>query len=85
MEWSKNILTGKKSGQEKKLFQTKVDRRLSDEFRIICISLGKSQSEYMSKVSKLYQDLKQKQGDDKMDTIGDLLKVVIQFQLFGMK
>ena len=39
----------------------------------------------MSKVSKLYQDLKQKQGDDKMDTIGDLLKVVIQFQLFGMK
>ena len=45
----------------------------------------KSQSEYMSKVSKLCQDLKQKQGDDKMDTIGDLLKVVIQFQLFGMK
>ena len=45
----------------------------------------KSQSEYMTKVSKLYQDLKQKQGDDKIDTIGDLLKVVIQFQLFGMK
>lgn len=45
----------------------------------------KSQSEYITKVSKLYQDLKQKQGDDKMDTIGDLLKVVIQFQLFGMK
>ena len=45
----------------------------------------KSQSEYMTKVSKLYQDLKQKQGDDKMDTIGNLLKVVIQFQLFGMK
>ena len=45
MEWSKNILTGKKSGQEKKLFQTKVDRRLSDEFRISCISLGKSQKD----------------------------------------
>jgi|TARA_B100001971_G_C18179220_1_gene531761 hypothetical protein len=46
MEWSKNILTGKKSGQDdKKLFQTKVDRRLSNEFRIICISLGKSQKD----------------------------------------
>ena len=45
MEWSKNILAGKKSGQEKKLFQTKVDRRLSDEFRISCISLGKSQKD----------------------------------------
>ena len=45
----------------------------------------KSQSEYIMKVGKLYQDLKQKQGDDKMNTIGDLLKVVIQFQLFGMK
>ena len=46
MEWSKNILTGEKSGQDdKKLFQTKVDRRLSNEFRIICISLGKSQKD----------------------------------------
>ena len=45
MEWSKNILTGEKSGQGKKLFQTQVDRKLSDEFRIICISLGKSQKE----------------------------------------
>ena len=45
MEWSKNILTGEKSGQGKKLFQTHVDRKLSDEFRIICISLGKSQKE----------------------------------------
>jgi hypothetical protein len=45
MKWSKNILTGEKSGQGKKLFQTHVDRKLSDEFRIICISLGKSQKE----------------------------------------
>ena len=45
MEWSKNILTGKKSGQEKKLFQTKVDRQLSDEFKIVCVSLGKSQKD----------------------------------------
>ena len=45
MEWSKNILTGEKSGQGKKLFQTQVDRKLSDEFRIICISLGKSQKD----------------------------------------
>ena len=45
MEWSKSILTGKKSGVEKKLFQTKVDRRLSDEFKIVCVSLGKSQKE----------------------------------------
>ena len=46
MEWSKNILTGVKSGQDdKKLFQTKVDRRLSNGFRIICISLGKSQKD----------------------------------------
>ena len=26
MKWSRDLLTGKKSGQEKKLFQTKVDR-----------------------------------------------------------
>ena len=45
MKWSKNILTGEKSGQGKKLFQTQVDRKLSDEFRIICISLGKSQKD----------------------------------------
>ena len=45
MEWSKNILTGERSGQGNKLFQTKVDRKLGDEFRIICISLGKSQKE----------------------------------------
>ena len=45
MKWSKNILTGEKSGHGKKLFQTHVDRKLSDEFRIICISLGKSQKE----------------------------------------
>ena len=45
MEWSKNILTGKKSGQEKKLFQTKVDRQLSDEFKIVCVYLGKSQKD----------------------------------------
>tara|TARA_B100002003_G_scaffold63453_1_gene58727 strand:+ start:380 stop:574 length:195 start_codon:yes stop_codon:yes gene_type:complete len=45
MKWSKNILTGEKSGQGKKLFQTHVDRKLSDEFRIICISLGRSQKD----------------------------------------
>ena len=45
MEWSKSILTGKKSGVDKKLFQTKVDRRLSDEFKIVCVSLGKSQKD----------------------------------------
>ena len=45
MEWSKSLLTGKKSGVEKKLFQTKVDRRLSDEFKIVCVSLGRSQKE----------------------------------------
>ena len=45
MDWSKSILTGKKLGQDKKLFQTKVDRRLSDEFKIVCVSLGKSQKE----------------------------------------
>ena len=45
----------------------------------------KSQTEYMTRVSKLYQDLKHKQGDEKLDTIGDLLKIIIQFQLFGMR
>ena len=45
MDWSKSILTGKKSGVEKKLFQTKVDRQLSDEFKVICVYLGKSQKE----------------------------------------
>ena len=45
MNWSKDLLTGEKLGREKKLFQTKVDRRLSDEFKIVCVSLGKSQKE----------------------------------------
>ena len=45
MDWSKSILTGKKSGAEKKLFQTKVDRQLSDEFKVVCVYLGKSQKE----------------------------------------
>lgn len=45
MKWSRDLLTGKKLGQEKKLFQTKVDRQLSDEFKIVCVSLGKSQKE----------------------------------------
>ena len=45
MDWSKDLLIGKKSGQEKKLFQTKVDRQLSDEFKIVCVYLGKSQKD----------------------------------------
>jgi hypothetical protein len=45
MEWSKNILTGKKKGQDTKLFQTKINRRLGDEFKIVCVSLGKSQKD----------------------------------------
>ena len=45
----------------------------------------KSQTEYMTRVNKLFQDLKHSQGDDKMDVIGNLLKVVLQFQLYGMK
>ena len=45
MDWSKDLLTGEKSGQGKKLFQTHVDRKLGDEFRIICISLGRSQKD----------------------------------------
>ena len=45
----------------------------------------KSQTEYMSRVSRLYQDLKQTQGDDKIDVLGKLIEVIIQHQLFGMK
>lgn len=47
MEWSKSILTGKKSGRDTKLFQTKLDRKLADEFKIVCVSLGKSQRDLM--------------------------------------
>ena len=45
----------------------------------------KSQTEYISRVGKLYHDLKQTQGDDKIDVIGKLIEVIIQHQLFGMK
>ena len=45
----------------------------------------KSQTEYISRVGRLYQDLKQTQGDDKIDVIGKLIEVIIQHQLFGMK
>ena len=45
----------------------------------------KSQTEYISRVSRLYQDLKQTQGDDKIDILGKLIELIIQHQLFGMK
>ena len=45
----------------------------------------KSQTEYISRVSRLYQDLKQTEGDNKIDVIGKILEVIIQHQLFGMK
>lgn len=45
----------------------------------------KSQSEYVSRVSRLYQDLKQTQGDDKIDVLGKLIELIIQHQVFGMK
>ena len=45
MEWSKNILTGKKKGQDTKLFQTKINRNLADQFKIVCVSLSKSQKD----------------------------------------
>jgi len=45
----------------------------------------KTETEYVTKVNKLFQDLKDSQGNDKIDVIGSLIKIVIQFQLFGMK
>jgi len=45
MNWTKNVLTGKKSGKDTKLLQCKVDRKLSNEFKMVCVSLGKSQKD----------------------------------------
>jgi len=45
----------------------------------------KTETEYVTKVNKLFQDLKDSQGNDKIDVIGSLIKIIIQFQLYGMK
>lgn len=36
---------GLKTGQDKKLFQTKIDRKLSEQFKMVCVSVGKTQKE----------------------------------------
>lgn len=45
MEWTKKLLTGIPTREDKKLFQTKVDRQLSNEFKMVCLSLGKTQKD----------------------------------------
>ena len=45
----------------------------------------RSQTEYLSKVNSLSRQLKNKEGDDKIDMLGELVLVGIQFQLFGMR
>jgi len=45
----------------------------------------KSQTEYLTRVNGLLRQLKNKQGDDKIDMLGELVLVGIQFQLFGMR
>lgn len=52
MEWSKNLLKGKKTGTGTKLLQVKVDRNLSNEFKMVCVSLGKSQKEIVENLMK---------------------------------
>ena len=45
----------------------------------------KTETEYVTKVNKLFQDLKHSQGNDKIEVIESLIRIIIQFQLFGMK
>jgi len=45
----------------------------------------RSQTEYLSKVNSLSRQLKNKEGEDKIDILGELLLITIQFQLFGMR
>ena len=45
----------------------------------------RSQTEYLSKINSLSRQLKNKEGDDKIDILGELVLVGIQFQLFGMR
>jgi len=45
----------------------------------------RSQTEYLSKVNSLSRQLKNKEGDDKIDILGELVLISIQFQLFGMR
>ena len=45
----------------------------------------KSQTEYMTRVNGLFRQLKNKEGDDKIDILGELVLISIQFQLFGMR
>ena len=77
MEYYKDLSEGKSYNTDpciyKSVFEEGIQRR------------KKSQTEYISRVSNLFHDLKQTQGDDKIDVIGKLIEVIIQHQLFGMK
>jgi len=43
--WDLSHLTGTPTGKSKKLFQSSIDKRIHDEFKIICVYMGKPQKE----------------------------------------
>lgn len=53
VEWVMEILEKDNCpacGQTKKLFQTKIDRKLADDFKVMCVKLGKSQRDVVEQL-----------------------------------
>lgn len=46
---------------------------------------NKTKTEFTSRVNSLSRKLKNKSGDDKLDILGELIQVIIQYQLYGVK
>lgn len=53
MEWLEKMLEDNdcpECGQNLKLFQTKINRSIADDFKMMCIDLGKSQKEVVEEM-----------------------------------
>lgn len=53
MEWLEKVLEDNdcpECGQNLKLFQTKINRSIADDFKMMCIDLGKSQKEVVEEM-----------------------------------
>ena len=53
MQWLEKLMIEEncsKYGQPKKLFQTKISRQIADDFKVMCIEIGKSQKEVIEEI-----------------------------------
>ena len=56
-----------KTAQDKKLFQTKIDRKLSEQFKMVCVAVGKTQKELIEECMLLANKLAAKKLSNIVD------------------